>query len=176
MAERGLVHLYWGDGKGKTTAAMGLAVRMLGRGRRVLLLQFLKGNGSGERAALSLLPGFSALDGPDRIKFSVEMNETEREETRRLCRELLRQAEDRCGRGGCDLLILDEVCDAVGEGFLTAEQVADFIDRKPETLELVLTGHSLPPELAGRADYITEMKKVRHPYDRGVTARWGIEY
>lgn len=176
MAETGLVHLYWGDGKGKTTAAMGLALRMLGRGETVLLLQFLKGNGSGERAALSLLPGFSAISGPDRIKFSPDMSQAEREETRALCRNLLGQAETRCSRGDCGLLILDEVCDAVEEGFLSEEQVAAFIDRKPGSLELVLTGHGLLPLLAKRADYITEMKNMRHPYGRGVAARRGIEF
>lgn len=176
MKTTGRIHLYYGDGKGKTTAAIGLALRALGWGRRVLLVQFLKGNGSGERASLSIHPGFDALSVPDHIKFASQMGHGERKQAKQLCERLLREAEERCQSGAYDLLLLDEVCAAVSEGFLEESRVRGLMDRKPGALELVLTGRNPAPSMLQAADYVTEMKNVRHPYAGGLSAREGIEY
>ena len=168
-----MVHLYCGEGKGKTTAAMGLALRMAGRGRAVVIAQFLKGVDSGERLALAQVPGVRLLEVPERVKFSFQLTPAEREAERTRNTRLLALA--RKAAPSCDLLVLDEVIDAL-RGFLPQEELCAFLDERPAGLEVVLTGHSLPEALERRADYITHMVKEKHPYDRGVTARREIEF
>ena len=166
-----MVHLYCGEGKGKTTAAMGLALRMAGRGRAVVIAQFLKGADSGERLALAQVPGVRLLEVPERVKFSFQLTPAEREAERTRNTRLLALA--RKAAPSCDLLVLDEVCAAVNTGLLPLEDVLDCLDSL--SCEVVLTGRDPAPELRDRADYLTEMRKVRHPFDRGVCARTGIE-
>ena len=165
-----MVHLYCGEGKGKTTAAMGLALRMAGRGRAVVIAQFLKGADSGERLALAQVPGVRLLEVPERVKFSFQLTPAEREAERTRNTRLLALA--RKAAPSCDLLVLDEVCAAVNTGLLPLEDVLDCLDSL--SCEVVLTGRDPAPELRDRADYLTEMRKVRHPFDRGVCARTGI--
>jgi cob(I)alamin adenosyltransferase len=174
--DQGLVHLYWGDGKGKTTCALGLGLRICGSGGKVLLAQFLKDNHSSERVALAHLPGFECLPGPDQIPFSFQMGKEDREEARHICTALLDTARELCAGEVYRLLILDEVCDAVEEQFLTEQQVLDFLKEKPSGLEVVLTGHRPTPALQKAADYITCFQLQAHPYEKGVAARRGIEY
>ena len=167
-----MLHLYCGNGKGKTTAAMGLALRAAGRGKRVVIAQFLKGADSGERFALAQLPQVALLPVPDTVKFSFRMTEEERwAEARRyqdLLEQIRREARD------CFLLVLDEACAAVNTGLLPLEDLLSCLDSL--TCEVVLTGRDPAPQLVERADYITSMEAVRHPFDRGLTAREGIEF
>lgn len=174
--DQGLVHLYWGNGKGKTTCALGLGLRVCGSGGRVLLAQFLKDNHSSERVALAHLPGFNCLPGPDQIPFSFQMGLEEREEACHLCNALLDAARDLCVGEIYRLLILDEVCDAVEEQFLTEEQILTFLKEKPSTLEVVMTGHRPTPALRKASDYVTHFQVQSHPYQKGILARKGIEY
>lgn len=168
-----MVHLYCGEGKGKTTAAMGLALRMAGRGREVVVAQFLKGADSGERLALAQVPGVQLLEVPERVKFSFRLTPAEREAERARNTCLLALAREAACAPACGLLVLDEVCAAVNTGLLPLEDVLDCLDSL--TCEVVLTGRDPAPELRERADYLTEMRKVRHPFDRGVCARTGVE-
>ena len=172
----GLTHVYCGDGKGKTTAALGLGVRACGRGKRVLLVQFLKGSDSGELNVLDALPNFNILPNPENIKFIFQMNETERAETAQLCGARFQKAVQAAADGACDLLILDEVFGAVSTGMLPNEMLAEFIKSKPGNLELVLTGRDPEPEILVLADYVSEIRKVKHPFDRNISARKGIEF
>lgn len=169
----GLIHLYIGTGKGKTTAAAGLALRMLGRGGRVVFMQFLKGENSGERAALRCLPGAAVPDLPEQVQFVFQMTEAEKaacaEETQRQFRRAWALAADR------QLLILDEMLDAIALGLIPEEQVLSALREKPEGLEVVLTGRNASDALRQLADYVTEMVCEKHPYDRGIPAREGIE-
>jgi len=150
----GLIHIYCGDGKGKTTAAIGLAVRCAGSGRKVLILQFLKDGKSSEFASLS--------------------HAEEKQEAAAYYASLLEDAFFRAG--GFDLLILDEVLGACAAGLLDESRLLSLLDGKPEPLEIVLTGRGPSQALQERADYVTEMKMVKHPFQRGVSAREGIEY
>ena len=159
-----MVHLYCGEGKGKTTAAMGLALRMAGRDREVVVAQFLKGSDSGERLALEV---------PEKVKFSFRLTPEEREAERVRNIRLLAQAREAAAAPACGLLVLDEVCAAVNTGLLPLEDVLDCLDVL--SCEVVLTGRDPAPELRDRADYLTEMRKVRHPFDWGVRARTGVE-
>lgn len=167
-----MIHLYCGNGKGKTTAAMGLALRAAGRGERVVIAQFLKGADSGERYALAQLSQVELLPLPEQVKFTFQMDEQERKEAARRCRALLEVARER-GKN-CFLLVLDEACAAVNSGLLPLEELLDCLDNL--TCEIVLTGRDPAPQLLERADYITQMEPLRHPYQRGITARKGIEW
>lgn len=169
-----MLHIYCGDGKGKTTCAMGLAVRAAGHGRKVVVAQFLKGNNSGERAVLESLPTVNCLPVPETIKFIFAMDEQEKAQARAQMTAAFAQAVEAARDSG--LLVLDELCGAITTGMVPLEDVLAFLDSCPEQLEVVITGRDPAPELQERADYITEMRKVKHPFDKGVNAREGIEW
>lgn len=172
MADMGLVHIYTGDGKGKTTAALGLALRACGAGLRVMIVQFLKGRDTGELGPLVRL-GIPVVRGDVR-KFIPDMTEDEREECRRQQQACLARAQT--AAPGCDLLVLDEVIGAAASSMIAPEELMRFVREKPPHTELVLTGRDAPAGLIALADYVSEIRCVRHPFDKGVAARRGIEY
>ena len=173
----GLVHLYCGDGKGKTTAAMGLALRALGAGHSVTILQFLKDGSSAELAPLRTL-GARVLAGQTGSRFVFQMTEAERAQTRQYQSELLRTVL----ADPCDLLILDEACAVWQLDMVDRDLLQKAVLGRPAGREVVLTGINLSAYgqefgwMREAADYCTEMCARRHPYDRGVPARPGIEY
>lgn len=169
-----MLHIYCGDGKGKTTCAMGLAVRAAGHGRKVVVAQFLKGSNSGERVVLESLPTVNCLPVPETIKFIFMMDDQEKADTRAQMTAAFTQAVE--ASRDSDLLVLDELCGAVTTGMVPLETVLAFLDSRPENLEVVITGRDPASELQERADYITEMRKVKHPFDKGADAREGIEW
>lgn len=173
MAEKGCVHIYCGDGKGKTTAAAGLAVRAAGAGKKVLFFQFMKDNTSSERNILEQIENITCVPGRAEEKFSFQMSEDERRKSRQYYAETFA---DLCeAAASYQMVIFDELICAVQCGFLPEEEVIRFLEEKPEALEVVLTGNVPGERLLALADYVTEMKKVKHPYDRGLAARMGIE-
>ena len=169
----GLIHLYCGDGKGKTTAAVGLAVRASGAGKRVIFTQFFKDGSSSEVEALKTLPGIRTIHAQTVKGFYRSMTPEQREQAREDYTALFRQV---AAGKDADLLILDEIVSACNRGVVTETLVTDFLRSKPSGLEVVLTGRNPSPALMELADYITEMRKLRHPYDQGVPARKGIEF
>lgn len=169
--KQGCMHLYWGEGKGKTTAAMGLALRALGRGRRVVILQFLKGSDTGEVPLLWQL-GAQVLRCPAGQKFVFQMNEEEKAECRRLHTENLRQALAM----EADLLVLDEACAACSLDMVDQQLLRQGVLERPEGQEVVLTGRDPADWMLQAADYSTEMRCHRHPYQQGLAARLGVEY
>ncbi|MDR2632888.1 MAG: cob(I)yrinic acid a,c-diamide adenosyltransferase [Treponema sp.] len=169
----GLIHLYIGDGKGKTTAAVGLSVRAAGRDKQVLFAQFLKSSLTGELRSLEKL-GVRVIRSTLAFGFTHQMNE----ETQARCRAEQGQILDRVREalyGEADLLVLDEVLDALTTGMLDEGDLRSLVESKASELELVLTGRNPPAWLLDAADYVSEIKKRKHPYDRGVPARIGIE-
>ena len=170
MKNSGLVHLYCGDGKGKTTAAVGLAVRHSGRGGKVVFAQFLKDGTSGECRVLAKL-GVTVLAANP-----VRMTEEEKAETAAALGRTFDAATGFAVRERATLLVLDEICAAVNCGFLPEKTLTEFLESRPDSLEVVLTGRDPSENLQVHADYITEMKKRRHPFDEGVAAREGIEF
>lgn len=169
-----MLHIYCGDGKGKTTCAMGLAVRAAGHGRKVVVAQFLKGSNSGERVVLESLPNVNCLPVPETIKFVFAMDEQEKTQARAEMTASFLQAAEASRES--DLLVLDELCGAISTGMVPLETVLAFLDSRPEGLEVVITGRDPAEELQERADYITEMCKRKHPFDKGISAREGIEW
>ena len=170
----GLIHLYCGDGKGKTSAAVGLAVRASGAGQQVVFTQFFKDGSSSEIESLKRLPGIRTIHANTVKGFYHAMTPEQREQAREDYTALFRQVTD--AARDADLLILDEIVSACNRGVVPETLVMDFLRCKPQQLEVVLTGRDPSPGLTELADYITEMRKLRHPFDRGIPARKGIEF
>ena len=171
----GLIHIYCGDGKGKTTAAVGLAVRCAGRGNKVLLVQFLKSRDSGELYSLAKLPDIEVMRGKESKKFTFQMNEEEKHALLIEHNKMFEQVLAKIKNGGYSLLILDEVIGALNAKVFEMPKLIEFLRHKPENLEVVLTGRNPAPDLVEIADYVSEMRKVKHPMDKGIMAREGIE-
>lgn len=169
---KGYVQLFTGDGKGKTTAALGLALRASGRGLRTYIGQFMKGQRYGEMEALRDHP-FITLEqyGDPRC---IRREEVTADHVAQ-AHEGLERALKAMLSGDFDLVVLDEVNVSIWFGVLTTEEVLAFLDQRPEHVEVVLTGRRAPQALIERADLVTEMREVKHYYQQGVKARLGIE-
>lgn len=172
--EQGLVQVYTGSGKGKTTAALGLVVRAAGWGLRSLIIQFMKSQPSGEREALRRLAPCVTLEEYGRPGF-LRKGRVEPEDIAVARRGLARAREAVLG-GEYDVVVLDEVNTAVFFGLLSEQEVLDLVAAKPPYVELVLTGREASEGLLTRADLVTRMTEEKHPYGRGIGARRGIEY
>jgi len=170
------IHIYYGEGKGKTTAAIGLSIRFAGSGGRVLFCQFLKSEATAERALLRKIPEITLPPLPEQLPFFKDMSPEEKEAVKIYERVCFAQYQQEVLEGHYGLLILDELLPAIKNGIFTAKEIAVFLREKPQIPEIVITGRYAPSELLELADYATEMKKRKHPYDQGVTARKGIEY
>ena len=170
----GLIHLYCGDGKGKTSAAVGLAVRASGAGKRVIFTQFFKDGSSSEIESLKRLPGIRTIHAQTVKGFYHAMTPEQRVQAREDYTALFRQVT--AAAAEADLLILDEIVSACNRGVVPEGEVLEFLRGRPEGLEVVLTGRDPSAGLQSMADYITEMRKLRHPFDRGIAARKGVEY
>ena len=169
---KGYVHVYTGDGKGKTTAALGLALRAAGHGGKVFIGQFMKGQYYGELTSLERVPGIRIEQVGD--EGCIRKEEVTDRHVRHAHQGLAR-IRGIMAEGDCSLIILDEICVAIWFGLVTTDQVLDLVDEKPESTELVLTGRQAPQELIRRADLVTEMREIKHYYTQGVLARNGIE-
>ena len=171
-----MIHLYCGDGKGKTTAAVGLTVRAAGSGKKVLFAQFLKGRPSGELKVLESLECVTVVRGSQKEKFTFQMNSEERAAAAAAEARLLDSLEAMISREDPAMVVLDEVVTAVERGMLSEEQVRSLVSSFPKEKELVLTGARPESWMVEAADYVTDMEKIRHPFDRGIPAREGVEY
>lgn len=173
---KGYIHIYTGNGKGKTTAALGLGLRAVGHGLRVCMVQFLKSAESGElHAVRSLGPKFSIHRFEKKRDFFWKLNEAEKAEVKLEVGEAFKFARQTAFSDGCDILILDEVLGALNNNLLGLDELLEFLRSKPQGLELVLTGRGAPPELLEAADLVTEMGEIKHYYRQGVPSRDGIE-
>ncbi|MBR5047714.1 MAG: cobyric acid synthase [Eubacterium sp.] len=169
----GLVHLYCGDGKGKTTCVMGLITRALGRGKKVLLHQFLKDNDTGERKILEKLPGIKVIPCIPMEKWTFAMNAEELEDLHRKNDQMLDDLFHMAG--DYDMLVMDESLYAMDKGLLSEDKMIGYLEEKPRHLEVVLSGRNPSARMIGHADYVSEICKRKHPFDRGISARKGIE-
>ena len=171
MERRGLIIVHTGDGKGKTTAALGLAIRAWGAGLKVLILQFIKGGRrSSELAALGALKIEVRQLG---LGFITEENFSKQKKSARVAIEVARRE---ILSGAWDLIILDEINYAVKFSLLDATDILELIQIRPPQLHLVFTGRDALPELIDAADLVTEMKLIKHPFKSGISAQAGIEF
>jgi cob(I)alamin adenosyltransferase len=180
MLEQGLVQIYTGDGKGKTTAAFGLALRAAGQGNKVLIYQFLKPPSLdiGERFALEL---GAVRIRTEAIDMPWNMSESRKDEKtvaqmQTAIREALERIAQTAEKKFYDVLILDEIVYCISKGLARLEDIKSIIDRKDPAVEVILTGCGATRELIDMADLVTEMKKIKHPFDKGLPARRGIEF
>lgn len=172
--EQGLVQVYTGDGKGKTSAAFGLALRAIGRGLKVYVIQFIKGGFDyGELYMVDKLPNLK-LKAFGRGRFVME--KPPNKEDVKLSEEALALAEQVVKSGEYDIVILDEINVALNLKLINLDEVLELIKNKPKHVELVLTGRYAPKEIIEAANLVTEMKEVKHPFNNGYEARKGIEY
>lgn len=173
--KQGLVHYYYGNGKGKTTAAMGLALRAMGSGLRVLVVQFLK-NGSSAEVKMLKQMGANVLAVDGLTGFSFQMTDQQRKACAAEQNLNLETAALAAAEGNCDLLVLDEIGDAVALELASRERLASLLNDRAPYVEVVMTGHKPDEMLCASADYVTCMEKRKHPYERGISARKGIEF
>lgn len=175
--EKGLVQVYTGEGKGKTTAAIGQGIRAYGNGLKVYMLQFLKGGKTGELATIDELgENFKIFRFEKPKDFTWNLTEEEKEELRLEIREGYNFALNAVKENKCDVLIIDEIMAVLSNKFLTVEEVLHIIDNKPKSMELILTGRNVPSEIIEKSNLVTEMKCIKHYFNEGVPAREGIEY
>lgn len=165
--EKGLIHILCGDGKGKTTSAIGMAIRAAGRNKKVVIVQFLKGIETGEIEILKAIPNIILIRAERARSFDYDNIPNLKQCHNEMFRKSLSIK--------CDMLILDEIAACCNYGYIDKGMVDDFILNKPDNIELVLTGRNPDEKWIEAADYVGEIKKIKHPYDKGIKARVGIE-
>ena len=157
----GYVHVYCGDGKGKTTTAMGLCTRAAGYGYKVLIYQFMKNNKTSERKILQQIPNITFVDGLERKTYYEKQ---------------FRKITAKAAEENYDLLFFDELIYTIRAGLFDEQILLDYLkNEKPAHLEVILTGQQPSEELVALADYVSEIRKIKHPFDQGLPARLGIE-
>lgn len=177
MEKIGLIIVHTGNGKGKTTAALGLALRAWGGGKRVLILQFIKGGWKyGELAALEKMR--PAIEIRQMGEGFTQRGATyeEKESHAKAARAALEDAAREMKSGKWDMIILDEINYAVKFNLISEDDVNSLLDEKPQSLHIVLTGRDAKESIIERADLVTEMREIKHPYQKGIKAQQGIEF
>jgi cob(I)alamin adenosyltransferase len=171
--KKGLIHVYTGNGKGKTTAAIGLGIRAAGAGFHVLMIQFMKGRRYSELDGLQSIKNFSVVQfGRDEFVSKEKPEQVDIDYAQRG----LVSAQEAIQKNIYDLIILDEITVAVDYKLIPLQDVLQMIQQKPDRLELVLTGRYASPELIKQADLVSEILEIKHPYQKGITSRKGIDW
>lgn len=171
--KKGFVHVYTGPGKGKTTAALGLGIRAAGAGMKIHMVQFMKGRRYSEINTIETIKSFTlSQHGRDEFVSKERPEQVDID----LAQNGFRYAREIIGRGAHDLIILDEINVAVDFALIALDDLIRLVEAKPENLELVLTGRYAHPDIISRADLVTEMLEIRHPYQQGIMARRGIDF
>lgn len=171
--KKGLIIVNTGNGKGKTTAALGVALRACGYGMKVIMLQFFKGKWKyGELRSAPKLETFEVH--PLGKGFTWESKDIEIDKA--MVRQAWQEAKEKIASGKYDIVILDEINYALSYGFLPVEDVVDFLRNKPPMLHVILTGRDAKPEILQIADLVTEMREIKHPFQQGISAQRGIEF
>lgn len=176
MQKKGYLHIYCGNGKGKTTAATGLAVRAAGSGMQVLFARFLKNEESAELRILRQIPNIEVLSAAENFGFYRFQNEAVKARMQIVYGNLWKELVEKARSGRYQMLVIDEFMAADRYGVFPHEDALSFLKERPKELEVILTGRDPAAELMELADYVSEIQKRRHPFDRGVAAREGIEF
>ncbi len=176
MSSIGLVHLYTGDGKGKTTAAIGLAIRAAGSGKKVVFTQFMKGQDTSELRSLSLIDNIKVIRNKENLGWFKKGDPELAMAFTGLHNETLDKIKKLIETHECDVLIMDEITYPYNYSIIDKNALEKLIVEKPKYLEIILTGRNADSFFTENSDYITEMKKIKHPYDKGIMAREGIEF
>lgn len=173
--QTGYIHIYCGDGKGKTTCGMGLCTRAAGYGYRVLIYQFMKDNKTSERRVLEALDNVTFIDGLESEKFSFQMTPEEKAERKSYYESQFKSVTKLAETDNYDVLFLDEIIYTIRAGLFDETILLHYLEQKPAHLEVILTGQNPSNALIDAADYVSNIQKQKHPFDRGLPARKGIE-
>lgn len=173
--QTGYIHIYCGDGKGKTTTGMGLCTRAAGFGYRVLIYQFMKNNKTSERRILEQIDNITFVDGLEQEKFSFQMNEKEKAERKAYYEAQFYRITKMAEEESFDILFMDEILYTIRAGLFDESLLTDYLQKKPDHLEVILTGQNPGDAVIELADYVSEIRKIKHPFDKGLPAREGIE-
>lgn len=173
---QGLIHIYTGDGKGKTTAGVGLSVRAAGAGLKVLYTQFLKDGSSSELAPLSKIDGIDLFLATKSFGFIKYMSEKDLIEAKKYYNAYLKEIIEKVNRNEYGLVVIDEFMAAYNYDMIDKKTAYEFLKNKKADLEIVLTGRDVASEIKELCDYVSEIQKIKHPFDKGIVAREGIEY
>lgn len=175
--KKGLIQVYTGDGKGKTTAALGQALRAVGAGYTVYMVQFLKGGKTGELEAIKRLePYFKVFRFEKERGFFWTLDQEQKQELQAEVRRAFDFIKETVYQYKCNILILDEIMGILHNGLLDQDEICDLLERKPDTMEIILTGRDVPDKIAEIAHLVTEMKMIKHPFQQGIGSREGIEW
>ncbi len=172
----GLIHIYTGDGKGKTTASIGLVIRAIANDKKVVFTQFLKSDTSSELKVLKTLENIEFVFCKENFGFVWDMDEKEKQRAKNQYTNQFLTASEIAKNTNADMLVLDEFLAGYELGFIDNKLALNFLKNKPENLEIVITGRNPKKEILNLADYISEIKKIKHPFDKGINARKGIEF
>ena len=177
MSEKGFVIVYTGGGKGKTTAALGLALRAVGYKHKVCMIQFIKGSWHyGELDSVKRLEPYLELIAVGKGFVGIIDDKSPREDHEKIAEEAIKICKEKIKSKKFDLVILDEINYAVDLGLIRTEQVIELIKMKPDDLDLILTGNHAKQEIIDLADLVTEMKEIKHPFKSGIKAKKGIDF
>lgn len=174
--KKGYIHIYTGDGKGKTTAALGLTFRAAGRKKKILFVQFLKGIETGELKSIMENPYIEHLNIAKTTRFFNTLSKEEQVEMEDRAKIEWTELLVKMKRGSYDVIVLDEIMAAIHHGLILEQEVIEMLAEKQNEAEVILTGRNASMDLISKADLVTEMRKVKHYYDHGVVSRLGIEY
>ncbi len=174
---KGYIQIYTGNGKGKTTAAVGLATRAAGNKFRVCMVQFLKGGFTGELESAKLMAPYFTIHRFEKPRgFFYTLNDEEKAELKEEIQEAYRFCLKQLEEENCDILIMDEIMGTLSNDLITEKQLLELMDKKPENIELIMTGRNVPEAIMNKANLVTEMKDLKHYFNEGVPARKGIEF
>ena len=174
--KKGLIQTYTGYGKGKTTAAIGQGVRSSGNGLKVYMIQFLKTSETGELKSIEDIKNFTVFRFESNKKFFWDLNEKEKIVLKSEVQNAINFIKDTLQKQNCDVLILDEVFGAISNGLINTSELIDILKDKPNNIEIIMTGRDAPDEIIEISDYVSEIRMIKHPFDRGISSRRGIEY
>lgn len=172
---KGLIHIYTGDGKGKSTAAIGLTIRCAGSGDTVVYTQFLKSGTSSELNIIKDIENIHIVEASKTFGFLFNASDEVKAEAKAVYSQLLKDVIAKAEELQCRMLVLDEVIATYNYNLLDKDLLLEFLRNKPEEMEVVMTGRDPAKELVEEANYVSDIKKVKHPYDEGIPARKGIE-
>ena len=171
-----MLHIYYGDGKGKTSSAIGLSIRYAGTNKKVMFVQFLKNNKSNERKILDIIDNIFLYPCPENVKFVFDMTNREKTDIYQQYNHIFTDSFNIVISQNYDMIVFDELNCVIDNNLIDIDIVKSYISEYKNKKEIILTGYALPNDLVNLADYISNIQKVKHPFDSGISARLGVEY
>lgn len=171
-----MVHIYCGDGKGKTTAAIGLCIRAAGNNKKILIARFLKTENSGELIILRNIQNIEVIHCKKQFGFYKNLLDNEKLQAKQMYKDIFKTVLDKVKTNYYDIIMLDEIMAILNYNIISEKEIINFLNLYSDEIEIILTGRNPSQNLIEISDYVSEIKKIKHPFDKGVKARKGIEF